>query len=246
MKSCLSWERAIRVFGFNARAEASASGWPDALTPQNVVRLQYPWEGSEAERKRAIRNQNALSATMKESFSDGSLPTVERIRKEATLKEVTEAVPRNPVSLGMGWGTLGDSTWANRDFSIRRKKIQVGEHDAPYLAIEAHAFRTWLADCGEEPSEHIRAWFEAIVSESEDLGTVSPQLTEMKRSAILNQLGQHYPSLEADFNRGESWTKECRAGGRGMYYLEKVEEGCRKKWGERPRLPTVQAYRMRG
>lgn len=59
----------------------------------------------------------------------------------------------------------------------------------------------------------------------------SPSLTPMKRKAIISTLGRQYPSLESDFNRSEEWVKACNTGNRGEYYLEKIKEGCVRKWG---------------
>ncbi|WP_298598533.1 hypothetical protein [Zoogloea sp.] len=242
MKNSLSWARALRVRGVSLTAEERAAGWPEAFTPENLARLQYPWEGSTEEKTRAHGNQVDLLSVMKKAMTVGSLPTVERTR---TVK-VTKMVPDPWVSLNTPHSQLGSPEWRLRDRGPRMREVKDGERNEPFQAIEAHAFRAWLSDCGEEPGEHVRAWFDATAAETEQLDMAPPPLTEMKRSAIINQLGQRYPRLAEDLNRVEPWTKECRSGPRGMYYLEKIEEGCRKKWGERPLAPVVRTHRMQG
>lgn len=242
MKNSLSWARVLQLPGVSLTAEERAAGWPEAFTPENLVCLQYPREGSTEEKKDARRNQVALLDLMKKAMSAGNLPTVERIR---TVK-VTKMVPDPWVSLNAPHSQLGSPEWRLRDRGPRMQEVKDGERNEPFQAIEAATFRLWLSACGEEPSKHVQAWFDATAAETEQLDMAPPPLTEMKRSAIINQLGQRYPSLAADLNRGEPWAKECRSGSRGMYYLEKIEEGCRKKWGERPLVPVVRTHRMGG
>jgi len=245
MKNRLSWARAINVRGVCLTADERAAGWPDAFTLENLICLQYPLEGSTEEKKRAGSNQRALLRVMQGDIKAGALPAVERTRTETVYEEVPDVW----ASLAAGSASLGSHDWRARDTKPRMKRVKTGERTVTYPVIEARAFRAWLLNCEEAPSAHVDAWFEAVAVDVENEDDGPPQLTEMRRAAIVSQLSRHYPSLEHDFNRGESWIKECSTGSRGVYYLEKIKEGCRKKWGEAavysPPLATIRTHKMR-
>lgn len=107
---------------------------------------------------------------------------------------------------------------------------------------------------GMKLGKYLGAW---LAPYSHQVKSETPQetgedrpLTEMKRAAILSQLGRKYPSLEADFNRPEAWIKGAISGKRGCYFLELIEEGCRKKWGATGEslapVATFRTHKMRG
>lgn len=246
MTDDLSWNSALCVAGLRLTNEERAAGWPVAFTPENLACLQYPWGGSASEKKDSTNKRRVLLSTILKAIHSGALPAEERTRTEDITESRQEPdffPPNSPYS-----GGFGSPDWRNRDRPrpMRTVTTKVGERTVPFFVIERAAFREWLVKQNLKPSEHVQTWFAATADDEEGLDTNSPARTEMKRSAIINQLERHYPSLEADLNRGEPWTIECRSGRRGMYYLDLVEEGCRKKWGERPSLPTIRTHKMVG
>lgn len=245
MKNSLSWERAIRASDAWLTLEERAAGWPEAFSTVNLARLQYPLEGGEAEKHRARNNQRAIMAAMDKALESGSLPYVERTRTEVDFREVPATF--RPQS---GFHGLGSPEWFARDTPPRMVKVESGERAVTFRAVEANAFRAWLSECGEEPSEHIRAWFAlfAVVASAEQ--NEPPRLTPMRRAAIIDQLERRYSSLKSDFNRPADWVRECATGKRGEYYLEKIEAGCRSKWGNgdapAPLAAVIHTHKMRG
>lgn len=72
------------------------------------------------------------------------------------------------------------------------------------------------------------------------------EMTPRKRAAIIKSLGRRYPALESALNRGEAWAKECRVpkesspdGKQGWYYLERIEDQCRARYGATAPAPVV-------
>lgn len=73
-----------------------------------------------------------------------------------------------------------------------------------------------------------------------------PELTPLKRAAIIERLGRRYQSLESALNRGEAWAQACRIpkdespdGKQGWYYLERVEAECRARYGGAAPVPAA-------
>lgn len=67
-----------------------------------------------------------------------------------------------------------------------------------------------------------------------------PELTPLKRAAIIKRLGRKYQGLESALNRGEEWAKACRVPGRnGWYYLERIEAECRARYGGAAPAPAA-------
>lgn len=73
-----------------------------------------------------------------------------------------------------------------------------------------------------------------------------PELTPMKRKAIIERLGRRYPALESAVDRPEEWAKACRVpkeaspdGKQGWYYLERIEAECRTRYGGAAPTPAA-------
>lgn len=252
MTDDLSWNSALCVVGINLTKEERATGWPAAFTPGNLARLQYPWGGSASEKKEATKNQSILIATISKAIQNGGLPAVEQTRTE----DITESrqvpdfnAPSSPCS-----GGLGSSYWLNRDQapSMRTVTKKIGERTVSFFVIERSAFRDWMTSQGLEPSVHILAWLRALDSSAAagEEQNEAPSLTPMKRGTIIKQLERRYSSLKSDFNRPEDWVRKCSTGKRGEYYLEKIEAGCRSKWGNgnapAALVAAVQTHKIRG
>lgn len=72
------------------------------------------------------------------------------------------------------------------------------------------------------------------------------EMTPRKRAAIIKSLGRRYPALESALNRPEEWAKACRVpkelspdGKQGWYYLERIEDQCRARYGATAQAPVV-------
>jgi len=135
---------------------------------------------------------------------------------------------------------------------MRTVTKKIGERAVSYFVIERAAFSGLADQTRVEPSVHIQAWLRAFDSPATagEEQTEAPSLTPMKRAAIIGQLSRRYPSLESDFNRPADWVKGCATGKHGEYYLEKIEAGCRSKWGNGTApaalVAAVQTHKIRG
>lgn len=149
----VAWNKAIRTHWVKLSAEERAAGWPDAFTPENLARLQHPYEGIDSEKKRAKRDHDALLGGLRASIEAGILPALERSRME----DVTEwrnipnwNAPRH------SWDR--DGQWP----PTVNQPVKIGERAVTFFVIERAAFREFLAAQGIEPSEHIRAWLRPL------------------------------------------------------------------------------------
>lgn len=196
MKDSLSWARAIQVPRVSLTAESRAAGWPEAFTPENLVCLQYPWEGGTEEKKQARRNQTALSGVMTKAMDAGNLPTVEGTKTVVEYKDV----PYFMVGGGRQSLSLGSSTWNARDAPPRMKKVKTGERVVSVRLIEARAFLAWLSECGEVPSEHIRAWFAARLAHDAD--TEEPHQDNAAAASEEPLAKPERPKVKQDYVKG--------------------------------------------
>ncbi|AVR89772.1 hypothetical protein Tharo_2891 [Thauera aromatica K172] len=230
----VAWNKAVRTPWVKLTAEERAAGWPDAFTPENLARLQHPYEGTDPEKKRARRDQAALLDALRTNIEDGTLPTVERTRTENEME-------RRAVT---NWNAPR-STWARGLFCNDDRPptviqpIKVGERTVTCHVIERAAFRDFLAAQGIEPSEHIRAWLRPLEqAEARQKEAEPASLTPMKRAAIIKRLGRRFEALASALDRPELWAKACRVpegaspdGKRGWYYLESIEAECCARYG---------------
>lgn len=203
MTADFSWNRALRVAGINLTNEERAAGWPAALTPENLARLQFPCGGSGLEKREAAGNQRDLIAAISKAVQGGALPAVERTRTE----DITESrqvpdfyPPRSPHS-----GGLGSSEWRSRDLPrpMRTVTKKVGERTIPFFVIEREAFRDWLANQGLEPSEHVRAWIDSTEVKAASRPASKPKgqdSPDAQLESILSELEKRAAALGESFS----------------------------------------------
>ncbi|NTV10215.1 MAG: hypothetical protein HGA47_05510 [Zoogloea sp.] len=151
---------------------------------------------------------------------------------------------------------LGSQCWNAEFRKTRTVLMKTGEREEKFQVITRTAFSAWVERNGITPSEHVRAWFSSVNAPDEKNGAATDHgkndtvsLTPMGRKAIIATLERYYPSLKSDFNRMEGWIKDCGTGKRGQYYLEKIKEGCVRKWGVvSPSAPlaTVRTHKLAG
>jgi hypothetical protein len=239
------WEKIGRLFDMHLTSEQKAAGCPDCFTPRQLSIMQRPTVQKATDRNEIVTEQRALLKLIEAACASGALSSVERSRTVETTKTV-QVEDHN--SLRRNWVT-------QRPLLIS-KVVKTGERTEIFIAIERIAFRDWLALRGEDPSEHISAWLRPLAQTKVEQGgserdevtpAESDKLTIMKLAAVIEQLGRRYPSLQGDMDRPEDWAKDCRTERRGFYYLEKVEAGCRAKWGNQDAaLPSPAALKMLG
>ncbi len=209
-----------------------------------IAALQYQGDGTPAGDRKARDNQTVLVDMLSGAAASGEISTEMRELQRPKFKD--EWAPRPPGMGSKAWGSEFGVSIRQTEHVVR--KVPAGFETYHVQVVPREAFRLWLEAQGEPPSEHMRAWLASSGVDIENGNHEAPLLTVMKRIHIIDKLARQYPSLEADFNRSEDWIKKCKADGRGEYYLEKIEEGCRKKWGDGDRsvahIATVRTNRM--
>jgi hypothetical protein len=146
-RGCLAWQKARRVLGIGDRLRWLAD-WPDEMTPAELAALQYPREGPDSERRKALSHQRAMVEQLNTDIRAGELATV----------TVTVSRPKmekrriNPFSLAHPKKDI----YGNPVPVIRLE--QVGETAAVQTMIERRPFAVWLDAQKEEAREHVRAW----------------------------------------------------------------------------------------
>jgi hypothetical protein len=125
---------------------------PDAFTPGELGALQYPREGTDAEKRKACQNQGAMVDSIKAAIAADELTTVFR----SVQVTIMETVPDYSAVK-----SSGTHEWLRRDGFTPTKQVKAGERTEEIPVVPCGAFATWLATQGESPGEHIRAWFDA-------------------------------------------------------------------------------------
>lgn len=176
--SDVAWNKAVRTPWVKLSAEERDAGWPDAFTPENLARLQHPYEGTDSEKKRARRDQGALLDGLRASIEAETLSVLERTRTE----DLTEwrTVPNwNAPRKHWTPGFYGDD---DRPPTVNQR-VKIGERAVTFRAIGRAAFRDFLAAQGIEPSEHIRAWLRPLEQAEEAAPAKRKRETQADRVA---------------------------------------------------------------
>lgn len=233
----LAWEKVLRVPGFAVTPEVRAAGWPDAFAVGHIACLQYPVEGTDADKSKARRNRRALCAAIGHAIEAGDLEAEQHSR---TVEVRDDSDLFRPIVRSQ---YLSPREWYERVRPERRPARPARQKVETWYTVTRAAFRDWLARQGEEPSVHIRAWLRPLEQAEEanqEEGGAPATLTPMKRKAIIERLGRRYPALESAVDRPETWAKACRVPDRiGWYYLERIEAECRARYGGAAPAPAV-------
>lgn len=145
----LAWERARRVWGMGRIKYLP--GWPDSFTPGEIAALQYPREGTDPEKRRAVTEQRALAAQLAKDIAAGELEIVETDYTPKPTRVVRRIARSN---------YLASDDWMTRDNSFRVLAFDTSPPPAPVTikTIERAPFAAWLDALGLEPSAHLVAW----------------------------------------------------------------------------------------
>jgi hypothetical protein len=139
----LAWQKARRVWGIGERVKELAD-WPDSFASKELAALQYPREGTDPEKRKALNNMRAMTAALDAAIQAGKLAAIE---KGCTVKQAPHA------SSPDGW------TFARRGDESRPVYLPTPKFKTVHWhEVGRPAFAAWLRASGEEPSEHIRAW----------------------------------------------------------------------------------------
>lgn len=137
----LAWEKARRLLPATGSQTRFLENWPESFTPEELVLLQYPYEGTDTDKRKARGNQAAMLRALKAAIAQGEIETA---RREITVQHHKEInLFRAPV---------------RHATPQRRLRVKTGEEVLEIPAITRQGCRQWLALEGETPSEHIRAW----------------------------------------------------------------------------------------
>lgn len=175
--SDVAWNKAARTPWVKLSAEERAAGWPDAFTPENLARLQHPYEGTDSEKKRAKGHQGALLDGLRASIEAGILPALERTKTE----DVTEL--RTVPDLSAARRTFSHRGLFGDEYPTKNITVKVGERPVNFHVITRAAFRDFLAAQGIEPSEHIRAWLRPLEQAEEAAPAKRKRETQADRVA---------------------------------------------------------------
>lgn len=195
MTVALAWEKALRVPGFAVTPEVRAAGWPDAFAVGHIACLQYPVEGTDADKSKARRNRRALCAAIGHAIEAGDLEAEQHSR---TIEVRDDSDLFRPIVRSQ---YLTPREWYERVRPERRPARPARQKVETWYTVTRAAFRDWLARQGEEPSEHIRAWLRPLEH----------------AEAYQEDAAPNKAKRETQADRVERWLKECerRAAERG-------------------------------
>lgn len=208
MNESLSWRDAIITCSLRLTPAEAGRSWPDALTPDNIARLQRPY-GKDKEKRRLAAS---LAAELLAAIEAGTLHAEERTIIIAPPP--TPPQTRHSALLDRLRGNEAPAPGAERTETVH--------------LVGRAAFRDFLAARSIEPSEHVRAWL-APLGRAEE---TAEECTPVKRAALVEALGGRYPALVSALDRGDDWIVACRVPDRrGWYFLEAAEAACRARYG---------------
>ncbi len=154
----LAWQNARRLWGVGQHGNSDT--WPDAFEPGELAAMQYPREGTDAEKRVALRQYRAMLEELKKSIEAGEIETVTLQRVHKPIQGLARRTRVNPdiEAWSSGW-------WERGNLSAYVQPPPPKPEIRDYQAIARPAFAAWLRlydfsdDRGEKPiSEHIRAW----------------------------------------------------------------------------------------
>lgn len=185
----LAWRDALAAVPFETFTPAEkAAGWPQALTPAQLARLQRPY--TDRKDRNAHRACQALEQTIAEAVASGALPhTVQEHSTPESWKEVTNAP--DPFAAYFGDQGFASREWLDRDSRSGvtiRQRIPAKSWQTHH--ITAQAARAWLAAQGEAPSPHVAAWFAGAGLQPTEVGApaaAAPQPAPAKETAEQRQ-----------------------------------------------------------
>lgn len=139
MKLNLAWRDAMLFAGREFSYAEQRAGWPPALRPMQLAALQRPYGGDFDEA--GLPLNQAMLAAIKDACRAGSIEHT----KHAHESHEERGFPRRK------GGPIAFNTFA--------RALQNELTDT--IRITPQAFLPWLAEQGEQPSEHIVAWAKA-------------------------------------------------------------------------------------
>ena len=160
-----AWRVAMSTMGQNFTKAEHDAGWPESLKHGQLAALQYPYVKGEPAKIRLARDRagDILSAC-----KSGELP---HTATTATVTPPPLPIQRRNEFASSEWlNEFGRSNEFGRfgSLGVRNGRITSQPppqpHDVTTYTVTAPAFAAWLAAQPEPPSEHIAAWFEAVVA----------------------------------------------------------------------------------
>lgn len=190
----LAWQIARRLLPASSPAR-QLPDWPEAFSPEELAALQYPREGTDPEKRKAMSNRRALVAALRASIDAGEL--------EAVPRQETRPVYGDPPRRDPFVYAYPADDWTS-EFRVRNfpEQVKVGEEIHDVQTIAHHPFAAWLQGESDAlaPSVHVLAWlddeWQAAPEPETDAGKVGRAQAEIR--AILENMRTHDPELSLD------------------------------------------------
>ena len=143
----LKWRDAMATTNQYFDKDERATGWPDAMKPDQIAFLQRPYKYGDTQQR---RRKNALLTGIESDCKSDNLP--HSVRSKDVITD---------------WRIIFTGYRLTNSFIGGDRTEATFRHDPVYTAkdfvyVSATDFAAWLAAQGEPPSEHIAAWFEAV------------------------------------------------------------------------------------
>ncbi|MCK2088751.1 hypothetical protein MXC99_11270 [Thauera aromatica] len=202
----LAWEKVLRVPGFAVTPEVRAAGWPDAFAVGHIACLQYPVEGTDADKSKARRNRSALCAAIGHAIEAGDLEAEQHSR---TVEVRDDSDLFRPIVRSQ---YLSPREWYERVRPERRPARPARQKVETWYTVTRAAFRDWLARQGEEPSVHIRAWLRPMEHAEACQEDAAPNKAKLKRDFVA-EVVERIRAFHAE--NGKLFDSNCMPGDAG-------------------------------
>ena len=155
----MAWIKARLLLRAQRRRRVqSLETWPDSLTPEELACLQYPWEGTPAEKRKAVSLQREMAGLLRAAIQGGEIESVS-VPVAVPIYEDRADILAIHRSGGIGRrSAAGLMRYGDPPPTVRTK---VGEQTNEIPTLTRHGSATWLRQMGEEESEYVKAWLES-------------------------------------------------------------------------------------
>jgi hypothetical protein len=141
------WRDAMAEAGRHFDKAEQASGWPDAMKPDQMAALQRPYQIND------VRQKRITTALLSGITSDCNAGTLQHHTRSRTVIDGYKKVyAGDRITESFIYGTRREPTFRHEPVSKAKD----------FVYVTANDFAAWLAAQGEPPSEHIAAWFDAV------------------------------------------------------------------------------------
>jgi len=163
----MAWIKARLLLRAQRRRRVqSLETWPDSLTPDELACLQYPWEGTPAEKRKAVSLQREMAGLLRAAIQDGEIESVSVPVAVPIYEDRTDFLA---IHRSGGIGRRSGAGLMRYGDPMPTVRTEVGEQTKEIPTLTRPGCAAWFRQENEIPSVHIQAWL-ATKEERQEVG----------------------------------------------------------------------------